>query len=76
MTFMYCEFACIVDDLVARYGRETFFAYATALMGESDHEAVFREAFGRGFEDYLDDFRARARLRAALGRPSALPRTA
>jgi len=76
MTFMYSEFACIVDDLVARSGRETFFAYVTALMDDGDHETVFREAFGLGFDDYLDGFGARARLRATLGRPSTLRRAA
>jgi hypothetical protein len=59
MTFMYCEFACIVDDLVARYGRETFFAYVTALMDDDDHDAVFRQTFGIGFDAYLDAFRQR-----------------
>lgn len=64
MTFMYCEFACIVDDLVARYGRETFFAYVTALMDDDDHGAVFRAAFGVAFDAYLDDFRARVETAA------------
>ncbi|MEE4275279.1 MAG: hypothetical protein V2J16_05375 [Thermoleophilia bacterium] len=59
MTFMYCEFACIVDDLVARYGREAFFSYVTALMDEKDHDAVFRRAFGTGFDEYVDAFRER-----------------
>ncbi len=68
MTFMYCEFACIVDDLVARYGRETFFAYVTALMDEGDHDAVFREAFGTGFDAYLAGFRSRVADAADLGR--------
>ncbi len=68
MTFMYCEFACIVDDLVARYGRDTFFAYVAALMDESDHDAVFRRAFGTGFDDYLDGFGAR--VEAGACRPS------
>lgn len=67
MSFMYCEFACIVDDLVARYGRETFFAYVTALMDEGDHGAVFRESFGLGFDEYLADFRARVEAAADPG---------
>lgn len=70
MTFVYCEFACIVDDLVARYGRETFFVYVTALMDDGDHDAVFRAAFGVGFDAYLDDFRARVEATADVG---ALP---
>ncbi len=60
MTFMYCEFACIVEDLVARYGREVFFGYVKALMEDGDHDAVFREAFGMGFDGYLEGFRSRA----------------
>jgi len=67
MTFMYCEFACIVDDLAARFGREAFLAYVTALMDDRDHEAVFHEAFGLGFDEYLDDFRARVEATAGAG---------
>jgi predicted SprT family Zn-dependent metalloprotease len=68
MTFMYSEFACIVEDLVARYGRETFFAYVKSLMEESDHDAVFLEAFDTEFDSYLVGFRSR--VEEAAGRVS------
>jgi len=69
LTFMYSEFACIVDDLAARHGHGTFFRYVRALMDEGDHDAVFRDAFGIGFAEYLEQFRAR--VRDAVGRPGA-----
>ena len=59
MTFMYSEFACIVEDLVAQHGREAFFGYVIALMDEDDHDAVFRQAFHTGFASYLAAFRSR-----------------
>jgi hypothetical protein len=59
--YIYCEFACIVEDLIERYGRETFLAYVGALMDDHDHDAVFRAAFGVDFGAYLDEFVTRVK---------------
>jgi hypothetical protein len=55
--FMYCEFACIVDYLVNRYGRDRFLAYMKALLDGSGHDGVFRKVFGAGFDESVEDFR-------------------
>jgi hypothetical protein len=59
MTFLYSEFACIVDDLIARYGRERFLRYMKALIKDSRHDAVFKDSFGMDFDRYLEDFKNR-----------------
>ena len=57
--FIYCEFACIVDDLIARFGRQKFQTYLERMLREDDHDAVFRQVFGVGFDAYLADFQER-----------------
>lgn len=57
MAFMYSEFACIVDRLVERYGRAKFLAYMKKLLERGDHDAVFREVFGLGFDEFVAEFR-------------------
>jgi len=60
MTFMYSEFACIVDRLVERYGRAKFLAYMKSQLERGDHDAVFREVFGVGFDEFIVEFRENA----------------
>ena len=57
--FIYCEFACIVDDLVAQFGRDAFLSYLKRLLTDHDHDVVFGEVFGVGFDAYLTALRAR-----------------
>ena len=57
--FLYSEFACIIDDLMAKYGREKVLAYVKALLNKSDDLELFRATFGQSFDDYLGDFRRR-----------------
>ena len=57
--FIYTEFACIVDDLIATHGRDRFLRYVKRLMVESDHDDVFRSVFQIGFDSYLDRFRSK-----------------
>ena len=57
-TFMYSEFACIVDDLVRKFGQTTYLQYMKELLSATDHDAVFKTFFGVEFSDYLVRFRA------------------
>lgn len=57
--FMYTEFACIVSDLNARYGRSAFLGYLRQSLTEPDHEAAFRASFGVSFDAYVTGFRER-----------------
>lgn len=59
MTFIYCEFACVVDDLIAHFGKERFLRYMKLLAHDSHHDAVFKEVFDIDFDVYLNDFRER-----------------
>lgn len=56
--FIYTEFACIVADLDARYGRTRFLGYLKRLLVASDHDAVFSASFGTDFDDYLAEFKS------------------
>ena len=67
-TFMYAEFACIVDYLVGMGGKAKFLAYMKRLLVDGDHEAVFREAYGMGFEEALRGLRQRAAQTAGEGK--------
>jgi hypothetical protein len=60
VTFFYSEFACIVEDLIGRFGKEKFLGYMKALLRARRHDAVFKECFGVDFNGYLEDFRKRA----------------
>ncbi len=55
--FIYSEFACIVDSLVTKYGRERFLAYMKDFLDGGDHDKVFKRVFGTGFNVYIGDFR-------------------
>lgn len=57
ITFMYSEFACIVDYLVAKYGKATFLNYMKALLKDSDHNKIFKQIYGTSFEAFLKDFK-------------------
>lgn len=56
IAFKYSEFACIVDFLIERYGREKFDRYFKTLLRNTDHDAVFLEVFGLDFKVFLGEF--------------------
>ena len=60
IAFVYSEFGCIVDDLIATYGKQKFMRYTKNLCSAFDHERVFLEVYGIDFDDFLLDFRKRA----------------
>jgi len=55
--FIYSEFACIVDFLVTKYGRDKFLAYMKELLDGGNHDKVFARVFGTGFKEAIGDFR-------------------
>jgi hypothetical protein len=57
VTFMYSEFGCIVDYLVATGGRDKFLVYMKSLLKNSEHDAAFKAAYGIDFDRCLIDFR-------------------
>jgi hypothetical protein len=55
--FMYCEFACIVDYLVNRYGKDKFLAYMKELLSGGNHDDVFKTIYGIDFDQCIRDFK-------------------
>jgi hypothetical protein len=53
VTFMYSEFACIVDYLVNNYGKEKFLVYMKSLLKNNNHDKVFKDVYGIDFKDFL-----------------------
>ncbi len=63
VTFMYSEFACIVDYLITEYGKAKFLHYIKQLTRDSGHDGVFKEIYGADFGAVIQEFR-RAVLRS------------
>jgi hypothetical protein len=57
ITFMYSEFACIVDYIIEKYGKDKLLLYMKTLMNNSKHDQVFKEIFGIDFSKCIQDFR-------------------
>lgn len=60
--FMYSEFACIVDCLIAEYGKGKFLTYMKSLIKSNDHDALFRQIYGVDFNAFLADFKSTVAL--------------
>lgn len=56
ITFMYSEFACIVDYLIIKYGRDKFMSYMKVLIKENDHDEIFRKIYGVDFDESIVEF--------------------
>jgi hypothetical protein len=61
-TFAYCEFACMVDYLVERYGKDKFMRYQTELLESYQSDKVFKDVYGIDFGRFVEDFRAHVAL--------------
>ena len=57
-TFAYSEFACLVDHLIERHGKEKFVQYMTGLLGTYRHDALFQDVYGMEFEAFIEEFKA------------------
>lgn len=57
ITFMYSEFACIVDYLIIKYGKDKFLLYVKTLIKENNHDAFFTKIYGVAFDESLAEFR-------------------
>ena len=57
ITFMYSEFACIVDYLVEKYGKAKLLLYMKSLIKSNDHDKIFKEIYGIDYNKFLIDFR-------------------
>lgn len=57
ITFMYSEFACIVEYLIVTYGKEKLLIFMKKLLKESDNDSVFREVYNIEFSQVIQNFR-------------------
>ncbi len=57
-TFMYSEFACIVDYLIQTAGKEKFIAYMKEFLKSSNYDKIFKKYYGIDFDKFLIDFKA------------------
>lgn len=57
ITFIYSEFACIVDYLIAAQGKEKFLNYMKTLLNNNHHDRVFKECYGVDFDQFLLKFK-------------------
>lgn len=57
--FIFSEFACIVDYLIAQYGREKFLLYIKTLINNTNHDKAFKNIYGLEFNKCIEAFRAR-----------------
>ena len=55
--FMYSEFACIVDYIIEKYGKDKFLSYFKELTTSSDQDSIFRNIYGIEFGKFIQDFR-------------------
>jgi predicted SprT family Zn-dependent metalloprotease len=56
-TFMYSEFACIVDYLIEKYGKDKFLLYMKACINNNEHDKLFKEIYGIDFNRCIQDFK-------------------
>lgn len=57
ITFMYSEFACIVDYLIETYGEEKLLMFMKKLLKEGDNDKVFNDIYNIEFSQAIHDFR-------------------
>jgi hypothetical protein len=57
ITFMYSEFACIVDYLVINYGKEKLLTYVKKLLENSNNNEVFQAVYNIEFFMVIQDFK-------------------
>ena len=54
--FMYSEFACVVDYLIANFGKDKFLIYMKSLIKDNDNDKIFKEVYKVDFDKLIKDF--------------------
>jgi len=57
VSFLYAEFACIVDYLVHTYGKEKVIQYMKEISKNTDNDKVFKEVYGIEFSQAMQNFK-------------------
>lgn len=53
---MYSEFACIVDYLITKYGKDKFLLYMKTLIRGNNHNEIFKNIFGVDCDESIAEF--------------------
>ena len=56
IAFTYSEFACIMDYLIATYGKDKMFLFMKKLMGNGNNDLVFMEVYHVAFPEVIRNF--------------------
>lgn len=64
--FMYSEFACIVDHLIAEYGKDKFLVYMKSFLKKNDHDEMFKRIYGLEFDQYTIDFKEDVKMQVLM----------
>ncbi len=57
IAFIYSEYACIVDYMVIRFGKEKMLTFMKSLIDNSDYKMNFKRIYGKDFEEFIKDFK-------------------
>ncbi|WP_020614687.1 hypothetical protein [Sediminispirochaeta bajacaliforniensis] len=54
--FIYSELGCVIEDLIQRFGHDSFIKYMKLSMKNGDNESIFYKFFGIEYKDYIKQF--------------------
>lgn len=57
ISFIYSEFACILDYLIVTYGKEKLMLYIKKLSNNPDNNKEFKEVYGLEFSKAIHNFK-------------------
>jgi hypothetical protein len=57
IAFIYSEFGCLVDYLIATHGKEMFLIYMKTLLHNNSHDKAFRDIYGIDLDKLLETFK-------------------
>ena len=57
ISFIYSEFACIVDYLIVTYGKEKLILYIKKLANNPDNNKEFKKIYGLEFSKAIQNFK-------------------
>jgi hypothetical protein len=58
--FFYSEFGCIIEDIIDKYGKDTFILFLKELIINGNAETSFKNQYGITIKKYIENFKYRA----------------
>ena len=66
IAFIYSEFGCIVDYIIAIGGKDKFLNYMKTLLHNNNYDQVFKDIYGISFDKFLINFKEFIKFRQSL----------